>query len=108
MIDLSTMSLSLTMILFFLGRVFGGVKVPLRVTFFAWSATLGKILTMDNLRKQYVIVVNWCCMCKSATFSCVGLSWVIPNRVVDLFACWREYGGPERVQFLVSLEGKKL
>lgn len=26
-------------------------KVPLRVTFLAWSAILGKILTMDNLRK---------------------------------------------------------
>jgi hypothetical protein len=39
-------------------------KVPLRVAFFAWSAALGKILTMDNLWKRHVIVVDWCCMCK--------------------------------------------
>jgi hypothetical protein len=26
-------------------------KVPLRVTFFAWLAALGKILTMDNISK---------------------------------------------------------
>jgi hypothetical protein len=26
-------------------------KVPLRVAFFVWPAALGKILTIDNLRK---------------------------------------------------------
>jgi hypothetical protein len=25
---------------------------------------LGKIPTLDNLRKRKVIVVDWCCMCK--------------------------------------------
>jgi hypothetical protein len=39
-------------------------KAPLRAAFFAWSAALGKILTMDNLRKRHVIVVDRCCMCK--------------------------------------------
>jgi hypothetical protein len=34
------------------------------VSFFAWSVALGKILTIDNLRKSHVIVVDWCCMCK--------------------------------------------
>jgi hypothetical protein len=38
-------------------------KVLLRVTFFAWSAALGKIFTMDNIKK-HIIVVKWCCMCK--------------------------------------------
>jgi hypothetical protein len=28
------------------------VKVHLRVSFFVWIATLGKILTMDNLQKK--------------------------------------------------------
>jgi hypothetical protein len=28
------------------------VKAPSRVAFFVWTAALGKILTMDNLRKQ--------------------------------------------------------
>jgi hypothetical protein len=33
-------------------------KVPLIVAFFAWTTTLGKILTLDNLTKRHVIVVE--------------------------------------------------
>jgi hypothetical protein len=29
-----------------------------------WTTALGKILTLDNLRKINVIVVDWCLMCK--------------------------------------------
>jgi hypothetical protein len=70
-----------------------------------WLAALGKILTMDNLRKQHVIVIDRCCMCKRngvsmdhlllhfdvayaiwiAFFNCFGLSQVMPRCVVDLF-----------------------
>jgi hypothetical protein len=32
--------------------------------FFVWSAVLRKILTLDNLRKKHVIVINRCYMCK--------------------------------------------
>jgi hypothetical protein len=39
-------------------------KVPLKLAFFAWSAALGKILFMDNLRKRHVIMIDKCCMCK--------------------------------------------
>jgi len=83
-------------------------KVPLKVGFFAWTAAHGKILTLDNLRKKRVIVIDRCCMCKMngesvdhlllhcevaralwiAIFSRFSLSWVMPLRVVDLFACW--------------------
>jgi hypothetical protein len=65
------------------------------------------VLTLDNLRKQDVIVFDRCCMCKrneesmdhlflycevafaswNAIFSRFGLSWVMPSWVVDLFAC---------------------
>ena len=48
----------------FLGRVFGKQKYLLRWHFFAWSAALGKILTIDNLQKWRVLIVNWHCMCK--------------------------------------------
>jgi hypothetical protein len=41
-------------------------KAPLRVTFFAWSAALGKILTLDNLRKRNIIVIDWCCLYKKS------------------------------------------
>jgi hypothetical protein len=83
-------------------------KVPLKVAFQAWAAALGKILTVDNLRKRRVIVIDRCCMCKksgesvdhlffhcdaacvlwNAIFSRFSLSWVMHRQVVDLFACW--------------------
>jgi hypothetical protein len=69
---------------------------------------LGKVCTLDNLKKRQLIMINRCCMCKSngetvdhlflccevtralwyAIFSRFGLYWVMPNRVADLFACW--------------------
>jgi hypothetical protein len=71
-----------------------------------WSAALGKILTLDNLRKRHVIVINRCCMCKkieesmdhilqhcnvtsalwNTLFSHFGMLWVMPRRVFDLLA----------------------
>jgi hypothetical protein len=83
-------------------------KAHSKVAFFAWTAALGKILTVDNLRKRQIIVINRCCMCKkneesvdhlllhcevacdmwNVVFCRFSLSWVMPRRVVDLFACW--------------------
>ena len=40
------------------------LKVPPRVAFFAWFASLGKILATDNLCKRCVLVLDWCYMCK--------------------------------------------
>jgi len=34
------------------------------VAIFGWSVALGKILTMGDLRKRHVIVVDWYCLCK--------------------------------------------
>ena len=83
-------------------------KVPLRVAFFIWTAALGKILTTDNLRKQRVIILDWCCMCKLSGESVnhllmhcsvawelwnlililFGDQWAMPRDVVDLLTCW--------------------
>uniref|UniRef100_A0A2N9H5P7 Reverse transcriptase domain-containing protein n=1 Tax=Fagus sylvatica TaxID=28930 RepID=A0A2N9H5P7_FAGSY len=83
-------------------------KVPTRVAFFTWTAALGKILTVDNLRKRRVVIVDWCCMCKDhgesvnhlllhcsvaqelweLIFSMFGVAWVMPRGVVDLLSCW--------------------
>ena len=83
-------------------------KVPSKVTFFSWTATLGRILTIDNLRKRKVLIIDWCCMCKTngksvnhlllhcpiaqdlwnLVFILFGISWVMPRGVEDLFACW--------------------
>ena len=40
-------------------------KVPSKVAFFVWIAVLGTILTIDNLRKKKVLILDWFCMCKS-------------------------------------------
>jgi hypothetical protein len=84
------------------------------VAFFARSATLGKILTLDNLKKRHVILVDRCCICKrneelvdhlllhydvayalwSALFTRFGMSWVLRGRVIDFFTCWWTSGRP--------------
>jgi hypothetical protein len=40
------------------------VKAPSRIALFTWMATFGKILTIANLRRQDLTLVNWCCLCK--------------------------------------------
>ena len=52
-------------ILSFHWKMIWKLKVPPRVAFFTWSASLGKILTTDNLRKWRVLVLDWCYMCKN-------------------------------------------
>jgi hypothetical protein len=73
-----------------------------------------KILTVDNLRKRNIIIVDRCCLCKRDgetvdhlilycdvastlwihVFTRFGMSWVVPKRVIDLFACWWKSGKP--------------
>jgi hypothetical protein len=85
------------------------------VVFFAWSAVLCKILTVDNLRKRYIIIVDRCCLCKrngesvdclllhcnaasslwNTLFTLFGMSWVMPRRVIDLFTCLWNFGRPK-------------
>ena len=98
------------------GRVFGRVAPP-RVAFFVWTATLGKILTMDNLRKKNIIVTKSCCMCKRSGESIVylllhcevaveiwnmvcqlfGVMWVMPGNVKDCLGNWRAQKGNRTV-----------
>ena len=40
------------------------IKVPKRVSFFLWSAAGDEILTIDNLVKKNLPLVNWCCLCQ--------------------------------------------
>jgi hypothetical protein len=89
-------------------RLVWKAKVPSRVAFFIWTASLGKILTTDNLRRRRVIILDWCCLCKAdgksvnhlllhcpvacdlwnLVCSLFGVSWVMPRGVVDLLFCW--------------------
>jgi hypothetical protein len=83
------------------------------VAFFVWTIVLRKILTLDNLRKMNVIVINWCYMCKrseesidhillhfevatelwSVLFQLFGVAWVMPCRVSKELVSWREQLG---------------
>ena len=40
------------------------VKAP-KLAFFTWTVAKGRILTLDNLRRRNICVVNRCCMCKN-------------------------------------------
>ena len=35
-----------------------------KVAFFLWAASMGKILTVENLSKCHIILMSWCCMCQ--------------------------------------------
>jgi hypothetical protein len=105
---LSTLGAAISGVSSFPWRSIWKVKVPLRMSFFVWTAAFGKILTLDNLRKRRIIVVDRCCMCKqssksvdhllfhckvaqdlwSGIFTRFNVTWVMPGRVLDLLACW--------------------
>jgi hypothetical protein len=88
-------------------------KAPPRVAFFVWMPVLGKILTMDNLRKKNIIVTEWCCMCKKSGESIdhvllhcevaskvwnmvcqlFGIMWVMPGSLKECLGSWRAQGG---------------
>ena len=81
-------------------------KVPSKVVFFVWTAALGTILTIGNLCKKKVLILDWCYKCKSNAesvdhllhivllFLSCGL-WCSPRlvstgqcqRLVELLAC---------------------
>ena len=84
-------------------------KVPSQITFFLWVASLGKILTVENLRRRNIVVVNWCYLCKAngesvdhlllycsfsrelwdLVFAFFGVHWVMPETALNLLACWQ-------------------
>ena len=111
-------------------------KIPFRVAFFVWTAALGKCLTIDNLRKRKVWILDWCYMCKcngelvdhlflhcsvamdlwAMVFGLFGVSWVVPQSVMGLLACWQDSFGRHRNGYIwlmvpllivVPLEGEK-
>jgi len=42
------------------------VKAPSLVSFFVWTAALGKILSHDNLHRRHIVVVEWYSMCRKS------------------------------------------
>ncbi|XP_042976492.1 uncharacterized protein LOC122307595 isoform X2 [Carya illinoinensis] len=76
--------------------------------FTQFFAAQGKILTIDNLRKRGMVVMEWCYLCKKSResidhlllhcevagelwagiLSRTGLNWVMPRSVEELLARW--------------------
>jgi hypothetical protein len=101
-------------------KIIWKTKVPLRVSFFVWTAARDRILTVQNLRRRQVMVIDWCYICKasgestdhlllhcpivadlwSCIFSLFGLQWVMPKGVLELLACWGEGRGKSKIQDL--------
>ena len=101
---------------FFPWKIIWKAKVPSRIAFFSWTAALGKLLTIDNLRKRQLIIVDWCCLCKqsgesvdhlllhcsmarelwSLVFGLFGVDWVMPGKVLHLWAGWEIRFGDQR------------
>ena len=82
--------------------------VPTKVGFFAWEASLGKVLTQDQLKRRGWNLANKCVLCcaKEETinhilvhcskmrvlwdlvFSLFGVNWVLPLTVRDTLLGW--------------------
>ena len=91
-------------------KIIWKANVPPRIAFFSWTAALGRLLTIDDLRKRHLIILDWCCMCKqsgesvdhlllhcfvarelwSMVFRLFGVwvHWVMPCHVLHLWDSW--------------------
>ncbi|RVW16678.1 LINE-1 reverse transcriptase-like [Vitis vinifera] len=84
-------------------------KVPTKITFFAWEATWGKVLTLDRLQRRGWHLPNRCflCGCEEETINHIlihctvakglwdiilalcGVQWVFPNSVKEVLSSWK-------------------
>ncbi|KAG6705367.1 hypothetical protein I3842_07G176000 [Carya illinoinensis] len=102
----------------FLGKKIWRHKAPPKVSFFVWTASLGRILTIDNLRKRRIIITEWCCMCKGGgesvdhlllhcdtvgtlwneVFTRLDMAWVMPKTVKAALASWPNVSGRQPIR----------
>ena len=98
-------------------------KIPSRVAFLVWTAALGKCLTIDNLCKRKVWILDWCYMCKrngesvdhlflhcpfasdlwSMVLGLIGVSWVMPHTILGLLWCWQGSFGHHQNIYIWSI-----
>ncbi|RVW40081.1 putative ribonuclease H protein [Vitis vinifera] len=112
-------------------------RVPTKVSFFAWEAAWGKILTLDKLQRRGWQLPNRCYLCGceeenanhillhctvvktiwEITLVIFGVQWVFPESVIEVLHSWRgSFVGKKKkknmefhtaVHFLDGLEGKE-
>ena len=98
-------------------------KISSRIAFFVWIAALGKSLTIDNLRKRKVWILDWCYMCKcngelvdhlflhclvamdlwSIILGLFGVIWVMLQSILGLLACGQGSFGRHRNGYIWSI-----
>ena len=86
-------------------------SVPSKVSFFAWEASWGKVLTMDQLKKRGWVVANRCFLCCEEEesidhilihcskaralwellFALFGVCWVLPFSARETLIEWRGF-----------------
>ena len=89
-------------------RLIWRASTPVKVAVFVWEASLGKMLTIDNLQKRGITLVNKCYMCKGESNSVdhllvyckvaralwelamnrLGICWAAPNYVSSHLLAW--------------------
>lgn len=94
-----------------------------RISFFAWEAAKGRILTTDNLMRRGIITVSRCFLCKNSLDSCnhlllecsithklwstalslLGLSWVRNDSISSKLFAWEGFGNNRKKFRLISL-----
>ena len=93
----------------FLYRLIWNPVVPPKIGVFAWEATWGKVLTLDQLKRRGMILVNRCFMCEedeenidhllihckraqmlwNLLLSIFGISWVFSQSVLHTLLAWQ-------------------
>ena len=83
--------------------------IPPRMGFFAWEASWGKLLTLDQLKHRGRALANRCFLCEEdeedinhlslhfkkakmlwdLLLTIVGTSWVFPNSVIQMLLSWQ-------------------
>ena len=83
--------------------------VPLKLGFFAWEASWGKGLTLDQLKRKGIPLVNRCCLCEEneetidhllihcsrakmlwdLLLAITDFNWVFPSTVCQLLLSWQ-------------------
>ena len=67
-----------------LGRAFGVLRYLKGWSFFLWTAARFGILTIDNLVKKKLPLVNWCCLC-CFFFFFISIAYVVMRKLWIIF-----------------------
>lgn len=106
-----------------LRKIVWRLKIPSKMQFFVWTCRKEKLPTIDLLQRRGMILPNMCSLCLQdeelvnhviihCPFVCevweitmreVGIAWIFPNRLGDLFHGWNMVRTSKKGRLLWSL-----